>query len=101
MWAELHRPETILDPTGRDAGVVEGSRAARLPTLNGKTLGLLDNGKPNAFRLLHELADELGRAFRLRDVLVFTKPTSGTPVEQTQMEEILAACDFAVVALGD
>jgi hypothetical protein len=101
MWTESHRAEAILDPTGGDTRVVEGSRAARLSTLDGKTLGLLDNGKPNADRLLREIADELSGVFRLRDVLMFTKPTSGTPVEQTQMEEILSTCDFAVVALGD
>lgn len=101
MWGGSHRAGAILDPTGGDIRVVQDFRAARPSTLDGKTLGLLDNGKPNAERLLREVADELGGVFRLRDVLMFTKPTSGTPVEQTQMEEILSTCDFAVVALGD
>jgi hypothetical protein len=94
-------PEAILDPTGGRATTEETLRAARLPSLTGKTLGLLDNGKPNASLLLAEIGRRLSQDFDLRDVLVFTKPGSGTPVDQTQMEEILATCDFAVAAVGD
>jgi hypothetical protein len=94
-------PSAILDPTGGRPATQEGLRAARLPSLNGKTLALLDNGKPNASLLLEEIGARLRSDFDLRDVLMFSKPSSGTPVEQTQMEEILATCDFAVVAVGD
>lgn len=90
----------ILDPTG-GVPISEGHVAARLPSLAGRRLGLLDNGKPNAALLLREIGSRLQRDFDLREVLSFTKPSSGTPVDQTQMEEILATCDFAVVAVGD
>jgi hypothetical protein len=93
--------EAILDPTGGRATEAAGAHAARLPRLEARTLALLDNGKPNAALLLEQVAERLRRRFDLREVLMFTKPTSGTPVEQTQIEEIIATCDFAVVALGD
>lgn len=94
-------PSAILDPTGGRAATQAWRRAARLPSMTGKTLGLLDNGKPNASLLLSEIGARLRHDYDLRDVLVFTKPSSGTPVDQTQMEEILATCDFAVAAVGD
>jgi hypothetical protein len=95
-WASV-----ILDPTG-DADHSENRVLAPRPTtLHGATLGLLDNGKPNAALLLDEVGRQLADRFRLRDVKVFTKGYFGTPVEQTQVERIVATCNFAVTAVGD
>lgn len=71
------------------------------PRCTGRPLGLLDNGKPNAALLLDEVGRQLADRFRLRDVKVFTKGYFGTPVEQTQVERIVATCNFAVTAVGD
>jgi hypothetical protein len=95
-WARV-----ILDPTGALAGSEDRTLAPRPASLHGMTLGLLDNGKPNAALLLEEVGRQLGERFRLRDVKVFTKGYFGTPVEQTQVERIVATCNFAVTAVGD
>lgn len=91
----------ILDPTGDASLATDITLAPRLTSLEGKTLGLLDNGKPNGAVLLREIGNHLKQEYKLRDVLMFTKSYFGTPVEQTQTEEILATCDFAVAAIGD
>jgi hypothetical protein len=91
----------ILDPTRRTHRGEDRSVAPRLGTLDGATLGLLDNGKPNARMLLEEVGRQLGDRFRLQDVKVFTKDYFGTPVERTQVERIVATCNFAVTAIGD
>ena len=91
----------ILDPTGQVERSEERALAPRPGTLDGATLGLLGNGKPNAAVLLDEVGRQLGERFRLRDVKVFTKGYFGTPVERTQVEEIVATCSFAVTAIGD
>lgn len=91
----------ILDPTG---GVERGEDRALSPRpvmLHGATLGLLDNGKPNAALLLEEVGRQLSERFRLQDVKAFTKDYFGTPVERTQVERIVASCNFAVTAVGD
>jgi hypothetical protein len=91
----------ILDPTGQEERSEDRVLAPRPATLHGATLGLLDNGKPNAASLLEEVGRQLGERFRLQDVKVFTKGYFGTPVERTQVEEIVATCNFAVTAVGD
>lgn len=91
----------FLDPTGAAAGGEDRTLAPRPATFNGLTLGLLDNGKPNAAVLLEEVGRQLGERFRLQDVKVFSKDYFGTPVERTQVERIVSTCNFAVTAVGD
>lgn len=91
----------VLDPTGGVDRGEDRALAPRLATLNGATLGLLDNGKPNAALLLEEVGRQLSERFRLQDVKGFTKGYFGTPVETTQVERIVTTCNFAVTAVGD
>ncbi len=91
----------ILDPTGNVEQSTDSTLAPRLASLDGKTLGLLNNGKPNGSVLLEEIGAYLREQYRLRDVLMFTKGYFGTPVERTQVEEIMATCNFAIAAIGD
>ncbi len=93
--------ERILDPTGDGGLAADTTLAPRLGSLRGKTLGLLDNGKPNGSVLLTEIGSYLRERYGLRDVLIYTKSYFGTPVQQTQVEKILAECNFAVAAIGD
>lgn len=93
--------ESILDPTGAADVSADTSLAPRLGNLRGTTLGLLDNGKPNGAALLTEFGTVLRERYGVKDVLMFTKPYFGTPVEPTQTERIFEECDFAITAIGD
>jgi hypothetical protein len=93
--------EEILDPTGATDATSDTTLAPRLATLEGKVLALLDNGKPNGAALLQEVARQLQKRHALRDVLMYTKPYFGTPVEPTQTQRIFEECDFAITAIGD
>jgi hypothetical protein len=93
--------EEILDPTGATDATADTTLAPRLATLDGKVLALLDNGKPNGAALLQEVARQLRMRHALRDVLMYTKPYFGTPVEPTQTQRIFEECDFAITAIGD
>jgi hypothetical protein len=93
--------EEILDPTGASDTTSDTTLAPRLVTLDGKVLGLLDNGKPNGAALLQELGRQLRMRHALKDVLMYTKPYFGTPVEPTQTQRIFEECDFAITAIGD
>jgi hypothetical protein len=95
-WREL-----VLDPTGGAEREADTALAPRPGSLRGTTLGLLDNGKPNGAVLLAEIGRQLDQRFDLRDVRTFTKSYFGTPVERTQVEEIVSTCNFAVTAIGD
>ena len=93
--------ESILDPTGASDATADTSLAPRPATLRGKTLGLLDNTKPNGAALLSELGSVLRQRYGLKDVLMYSKPYFGTPVEPTQTQRIFEECDFAITAIGD
>jgi hypothetical protein len=91
----------LLDPTGDDERATDVTLAPRPPGLRGLTVGLLDNGKPNAALLLTEIARRLSEAHDLRTWVVYTKSYFGTPVEESVIQQILRDCDFAVAAIGD
>jgi hypothetical protein len=97
----------ILDPTGNqstatDAGRAAESRAAaRLDGLDGARLGLLDNTKTNARRLLDEVAAELGRRYDLASVTVYRKAHFSTPASEEQLQEIAGKEDCVIAGVGD
>ncbi len=93
--------ERVLDPTGDDERTTDLTLAPRLRGLRGLTVGLLDNGKPNATLLLTEVARQLQQRHDIRTWVTYTKGYFGTPVEQSQIQQILENCDFAVAGLGD
>lgn len=94
-------PEKLLDPTGDADQAADSTLAPRLHSLRGLTAGLLDNTKPNAAVLLSEVAAELKRRHDLRTSVLFAKGYFGTPVEQSQIQQILHNCDFVVAGIGD
>ena len=65
--------EKLLDPTGASERGVDTTLAPRLRSLCGLTVGLLDNGKPNASVLLSEACLRLRRAHGIRDVVLYQK----------------------------
>ena len=58
----------VLDPTS-EAVVVPGERAARLDTLEGKRIGLYQNGKLNAKELMDQVEDLLRARYRLGGIV--------------------------------
>jgi hypothetical protein len=93
--------ERLLDPTGDDERTVDVTLAPRPRSLDGLTVGLLENGKPNATVLLTEVAKELQRAHGLSAWRVYAKSYFGTPVEESVIQRILHNCDFVVAGIGD
>ena len=81
----------------------EGSRqdvlARRLPTLDGKVVGLLDNTKDLVDTLLDEVKSLLQQDFPKAEFRFFRKESvSGAAPE---LLELIANCDAVVGAVGD
>jgi hypothetical protein len=95
------RREPLLDPTGDSDRGVDTRLAPRLRSLAGLRVGLLDNTKPNASVLLAAVADELRQGWDVRSSTVYVKGYFGTPVEKSQILQILDNCDFVVAGIGD
>ena len=93
--------EPLLDPTGDSGRDTNTSLAPRPQSLNGLTVGLLDNTKPNGAVILRAVGRELQQRYGVREIRMFAKGYFGTPVEESVVQQMLHNCDFAVAAIGD
>ena len=90
--------EQLLNPRGvfrRE----EKPIAQRMPSLDQKVMGLVDNSKANADLFLQHIKEFLCKGYAIAEVLTVRKATASMPATFT--EEFLDNCDFAVNAFGD
>lgn len=87
----------VLDPT-QEPALASHSGAARLDTLNGKTLGLWNNAKINAAKFVEMIGEELAREFSFEIVRGVYNP--GRLMEPEEWGEI-DRCDAVVLVNGD
>ncbi len=97
----MSRREAILDPTGLVGASPTATLAPRVNDLAGIRLGLLDNTKANAARVLETLADQLRAQHHVGEVRTYTKSYFGTPVEEDRAQEIAQSCDAVIAGVGD
>lgn len=88
----------LLDPTSERAPAAR-LRASRLPSIEGRTIGLLDIAKARGDVFLDRLEARL--AERGATVLRFRKPTFTKPAPIDLRQEIARRCDAVVEALAD
>ncbi len=90
----------VFDPRG----VVEAEQLALAPRvreLGGLRLGVLDNTKWNANRLLRKTAALLGERAPLAAVNYYRKESFSKDAEPALIEAIAAANDIVLTAIGD
>jgi hypothetical protein len=89
----------MLDPRGsvntEDRPLVSG-----LDTLEGKVIGIIDNGQANSTTMFQELAKLLQEKYRPAEVLFTTKPTHMQGAPKARMEEFASRCDAVITGLG-
>jgi hypothetical protein len=88
----------ILDPT-LEVESTRVERASRSGEIH--VLGLLDNGKPNADRVLHKVAEKLHRQHPGLQIRYYRKPGAYRPAPSALLEEVVAACDGVLIGVGD
>jgi len=86
-------PRAAVDP--KDRPLVPG-----LETLDGKVIGIIDNGQANSTTMFQELAKLIQEKFHTKEVIFKTKPTHMQGAPQPIMEEILSRCDAVITGLG-
>ena len=96
MTATTH----IFDPT---APAGDGPQLARrtLDGLAGKTVGFIDNAKPNFNFLVEDLTAELTAKHGVKAVIVRRKRGASIPADDAMIAEIAAACDVVITGSGD
>lgn len=90
---------SVLDPTF-EAAVATSQTTARLASLAGRTIGLLDNGKLRVHELLNFMETMLRTEHGVAEVRRFKKPDASRPVPAEVLAE-MAACDAVISAVGD
>jgi hypothetical protein len=91
---------TVFDPRGRvDAAQV--ALAPRAAALQGLRLGILDNTKWNANRLLRKTASLLEERHGLGAVTHYKKESFSKSAEPALVAEIAAKNDIVLTAIGD
>jgi hypothetical protein len=89
----------VLDPTGEDTATSR-SGPARLRTLAGCTVGLIDNRKIRVQELLDHMEERLRSQYGVAHVLRLTKPDFTRPAP-AEVIAALASCAAAISAVGD
>ena len=90
----------VYDPRG----IVEAEPVPLSPRpqkLTGLRLGVLDNSKWNAGRLLRETVNLLQAEFGFSAVSRYTKPSFSLAAEDGMIAEIAAGNDLVLTAIGD
>jgi hypothetical protein len=91
---------TVFDPRGR----VDAERVALSPRpamLRGLRLGILDNTKWNANRLLRKTAARLDAEFGLGAIGYYRKESFSKSADPALIAEIAANADIVLTAIGD
>lgn len=90
----------ILDPTAEDVPEELGV-SPKLPDLDGKVVGLLENRKYHADSFLQELQEVLLEEYSAKKVVYATKFSYSAPCAQETLESLSAECDVIVHAIAD
>jgi len=86
-------PRATVNP--KDRPLVPG-----LEALDGKVIGIIDNGQANSTTMFQELAKLMQEKFHTKEVIFKTKPTHMQGAPKPIMEEILNRCDAVITGLG-
>jgi hypothetical protein len=86
-------PRATVNP--KDRPLVPG-----LDTLEGKVIGIIDNGQSNSTDMFKELAQLIEKKYHAKEVLFRTKPTHMQGAPKPLMEELLSRCDAVITGLG-
>jgi len=90
----------VYDPRGVVAAE-EKAPAPRLAKLEGIRLGILDNTKWNANKLLRSLLDDLDRNYGFSKINYYRKESFSKFADPALLREIAHANDAVVTAIGD
>jgi hypothetical protein len=89
----------FLDPRA-SVNPQDRALAPGLDSLEGKVVGIIDNGQANSTTMFQELAKLVQERFKPKEVIFKTKPTHMQGAPKAMMEEIVNRCDAVITGLG-
>ena len=90
----------VMNPRGETPST-SVPMALRPPNLDGVILGLVDNTKINAGKLLDRLSYLLEEEAPDARIVRFSKTDATRPAPPNLLKQIVEECDAAVLAIGD
>jgi hypothetical protein len=90
----------IYDPVAPCVTPAQGSRRS-LDTLAGKTIGFIDNSKPNFNHLVEHLGALLTAKHGVSNIVVRRKRSASQGASEAVMNELVEQCDAIVTGSGD
>jgi len=90
----------VLDPTVKPTPA-HADMATRMASLDGKTIGLLANGKRNSEEFLDHVAALMAEHYQIKGIVARNKRNVSRPCPEPMMQELLDQCDVVVTASGD
>ena len=100
MSSENVQKLVLISPVN-EANTANSTYATRVTSLGDKRVGLLDNSKNQADKLLDAVADILDAQYGFTDVVRRRKPSASKPVAPEVIEELGQLCDLVIVGVGD
>jgi hypothetical protein len=94
-------PKLVLISPVNEATVAESALAPRLSSLRGKRVGLLDNSKSKAGKMLDTVAAILNAQYGFSNIVRHRKPSASKPAAPEAITELATSCDLVVVGVGD
>ena len=98
--ATLDTGEIVFDPRGI-VDVEPKPPAPRLDSLDGIRLGVLDNSKWNASKLLRKVVSLLEKDHEFAKITRYKKETFSRAATAELIERMADECDAVVTAIGD
>jgi hypothetical protein len=90
----------LYDPTSSRPGR-SLFRAAALSRLEGKTIGILENGKLNAVEMLREIAALFEARHGCVVRQIYSKSNASAPAPARLLAQVVGEVDFLITGLGD
>jgi hypothetical protein len=95
------RKLVLVSPVHEAVCATDTTLAPRLAGLQGRRLGLLDNSKNNADRMLNMVASLLHTQYGFANIIRHRKPSASKPVDPAVIDAWTGLCDLAIVGVGD
>lgn len=90
----------VLDPSAK-AQRDEMPIAQRVNSLDGKTVGFLDNIKPNFSVFLDKIEELLKANYNIKGVVRRRKINATTPATEQTIKELASQCQVVITGSGD
>jgi len=91
---------TVLHPAAEEVAE-QHQLAPRLPSLRGKTVGLIDNHKKNADVYLEALGRLLQERYGVARLVPYRKDSQSLPTPDAVLDHLAATCDALIHGVAD